>query len=283
MVTTGTERISMDFPVDYCIVVTNDNETLHLIHHLMILCKFFGLSPNIHVIDKGNSAERDRFYRAAPVTVHRIPVYAQPAYGGVVSSCGPAYDLANSYDYALTSCGTEPLCILAHPDVLLLGPDLIVKMFDSVANDVGVVGSCNQVILIRREAYRQCPIKFWPMMSILGVLREEPSYESYRIQCTLDSRDPGSRRIMVHGLDVGELFICMVQHIGWRYVPWDPRWVGLTHHVGAGSGHCLTEDPDVFVEKREVSVNIFNDVVENRVFTDTEGNKYTLWERMCDG
>lgn len=280
MVTTGTERISMDFPVDSCIVVTNDNETLHLIHHLLILYKFFGLSPNVHVIDKGNSAERDRFYRAAPVTVHRIPVYAQPAYGGVVSSCGPAYDLANSYDYALTSCGTNPLCILAHPDVLLFGADLIVKMIGSVAEDVGVVGSCNQVVLIRREAYRQCPVKFWPMMCLLGILREERCYDSYRIQCAIDPRDPDSHRIMIHGMDVGELFICMVQHIGWRYVPWDPKWVSLTHHVGAGSGHCLTEDPLEFVEKRRVAVNTFKDVIGDNVFIDVEGNRYTVKDKV---
>lgn len=208
------------YPLDWC--MTTKNEGHFVACHFTTLGKFIDLNQlNIHVVDRGSTDDTLDYLKTIPVKIYHSEPYIQEGFNANHPGSSYGYDVAHKFDYMVRNCGNEEWCVIVHPDLWFMNNFKMEILLELMKEDVGMIGDCCGFLAIRRKAYLQSPIGFWPLMG-MTIYQRKLNYDEYKININgrTDKWDLylTGNVIPILGPDVGELLMVNLQILGWKWV-----------------------------------------------------------------
>ncbi len=207
---------------NYVVLVCEEDKDL-LPYHLKSIESTHGPIENILIVDK--TIEGVDHPNAA-----RFPRLGVP-----VSNCNNGYDVADSYDLALSI--SEGWTLISHVDIKFKD-SRIWEFFQEKASEGTIVGSCRDLFLINKEAYEETFPGFWPYWDIKG------EKDDLGIVTVISMFDDVSedRKVLVKGFDVGDLLIIDIKRNHFKYESIPDHVKSYFFHAIAGSGYVKDAD-----------------------------------------
>ena len=240
------------YPLDWC--MTTKNEGAFIQCHFTTLGRFIDLNKlNIHIVDRGSTDNTMEYLNTIPAKKYHVEPYKQEGFniGHPGSSYG--YDLAHKMDYMVRNCGNEEWCVIVHPDVWFLNNFNMELLLELMKEDVGMIGDACGFMAIRRKAYLQSPIGFWPFLG-MAIYQRKLNYDEYKININglIEKWDLylTGNTLPILGPDVGELLMVQLQILGWKWIPLANTRLSLYHpntvlrHISGGSGYWMNNEND---------------------------------------
>ncbi len=165
--------------------------------------------------------------------------------------CGTIADVAYTSDYVVTNCGYSKWCILAHFD-MMYKKDFISLCREKMTDDHGMLGQHERFLLVNRQAYSRCNLKFNALSGFVAIPAwPPPQNKQYKLRYKDDPRvanplppphaehydyKPGDV-IPIRGFDTGELLELEMFALGLKVEPLEFELREYIEHFGGGGSY----------------------------------------------
>lgn len=219
---------------DFCVAVEGPNLDVLLPVFFESFAKVVGTSRlDCHLILKDLSLRDLKIFQdpAPPGTeiITQWSVHTYPCTRGRTV----AEDTATTADWMVGSCGTNPYVFLSHFD-LWFKEDIVSTMLNLMDKDVGQIGTHCPLMLLNREAYKRCCMRFESFDNFYACPTSDGT-NRVKLRHRDDPRRHGGNR--VDGFDVGELLELNLQALDYLFFPLKAEIERSTVHFHAGSGY----------------------------------------------
>lgn len=212
----------MDF--DY-VVIVSDGDLELLPAHIESIRATEGPSL-VHIVDKTISGIGEMEF---PIETKILHVLRHPARSLLpVPDCG--YDVADAYHKALEQCGDKQFCMISHTDVTYKNVYIWRRIAECSASHC-VIGDCRSVLFMDRAAYAAAHFGFWPLRELYG----ERIPNSNGIWLRGKGQPVQQERVVVDGLDVGDLMFLELRMLGYAFKTHGDFWSDCILHPGGSS------------------------------------------------
>lgn len=236
--------------IDYCVIVFGDIKPFVELHFRSFIKEggSFGQFSSFHVVDKETKDGTMDFCKKfiPSVNIHPLGFYYPKNRTGQAVSSSWQWDLAFSYDYAISNCGTSEWIYIVHPDTVYFNTGAffegIIKM---VTPEVGAIYD-GGTLLLRKYVYKQLHLGLWPLFGV--VFYEKPEQPEYGyLRGYLDKTIPKDAKVWnIQGLEAWELCWIELQLLGWStlVIPYE-----ISQHK-EHTGHCTGHDIDDLTQSK---------------------------------
>ncbi len=212
------------YPIDYCVIVINEVKPFVQLQFESLIKyipgnKPFDLFKSFHIIDKETKdgvidycRKRIPFVNIHPLD-HYIPETRKIDLGSVWQ-----WDFAYSYQYAVENCGDSDWILICHPDIWYLNPKAFFEeLYGLITFDVGVLWNVG-FFLVRREAYYQSHLGFWPLFGAVCNFNDSDRNNGLLTYIYDERRKIYKNTVNIMGLEALDLFFIEMQTLGWKSV-----------------------------------------------------------------
>ncbi len=155
-------RDGMEQRIDFCVALSGSDESVAALWSLFWRtlkdkCDLTGVK--FHLVNKNvGKSVVERAAEMASAEVHDLP-FVWARYDGAGTRSTTSDDVAFTYNYMVTKCGTERWVCLSHFD-LYFKKDWLTEARSLARDLVGMVGHHCPIMLLDREAYKKSKVQF---------------------------------------------------------------------------------------------------------------------------
>ena len=240
----------MKYPVDYCVIALNEikpfiklqfetltkpNPSINALGN-----EEFGSFASFHIVDKETNDGTIEYCRNAipDIQIHSLDYYHVQNRTNIQQPSFWQWDMAYSMHYAIENCGDSEWTFLTHPDIVYWNPKQFFEgLWKLATDDVGVIWDGGSA-LIRRKAFFQSHMGFWPLLNTQ--CRVAPNGFGYLVN-DRDVRFLGTP-IIIMGIEAGELFRMEMSLLGWSVLFMPYSISKLKEHTGGSTMHDINMD-----------------------------------------
>lgn len=227
--------------IDYCIVVMEDIKPFMELH-LESLKKTVPLDSfaSFNIVNK-NAKDNviDYCKQSYPsIKIHEVPPYKVQGKNGPHRSSSWQWDLAHSCNYLAENCGTAEWVFFIHPDTAWnSAKQFFENLSKMITPNVAVIWN-NAFFLLRREAFKQSHIKFWPLIGVAAYHRLDGNIELDSIHTGRVGNSIG-KCVQLLGIEAGMLLFVELQILGWSVLDAPIELFREMEHITQCSKHDL--------------------------------------------
>jgi hypothetical protein len=256
------------YPADYCVVVINEVKSFVQLQFESLvrdMPEAFNLFKSFHIVDK-NTKDGVIDYcknRIPLVNIHKLDYYVPESRTGKAIGSDWQWDFAYSYQYAAENCGDSEWILICHPDIMYMNPKAFFEgLFELISPDIGVLWNVG-FLLIRRKAYDQCHIGFWPLFGTVCCFNNADRNNSYLLHIHDERRSLFGEVLSITGLEATDLFFIELQSLGWRSVVIPHRLRDYFDHFSQSTKHEINMSDPLCNKMWEEKVNLVKRYLAN--------------------
>jgi len=206
----------LKYPVDYCVIVLGDIQPFVELHFESLLKTMdFGCFESLNIVDKETKDGSIQYIEETQPDANIYPLgfFRPRTYNNIGIGSAWQWDMAYSWQHAVENCGDSEWVLLIHPDVVFWNAKIYFEeMWKLVTESTAIVYDGNS-LLIRREAYAQSFLKFWPLM---GTCYQKTTKDYIQEGKILPVNKQNAGSLVIEGIEICELIYVELSYFGWE-------------------------------------------------------------------